>query len=52
MTGIHIVPLSGIPEIRAGDDLPGLLGDGVERSAGGLEPGDVLVVSQKVVSKA
>ena len=51
MTALRIVPVEGIPEVRPGDDLAALLGDGVER-AGGLEPGDVLVVVQKVVSKA
>ncbi|MGH3042834.1 MAG: coenzyme F420-0:L-glutamate ligase [Gaiellaceae bacterium] len=48
---IAIFPLEGIPEVRPGDDLALLIGDAVER-AGGLEAGDVLVVSQKVVSKA
>jgi coenzyme F420-0:L-glutamate ligase / coenzyme F420-1:gamma-L-glutamate ligase len=48
---IQVVPLEGIPEVRPGDDLAGLLGDTLER-AGGLQEGDVLVVSQKVVSKA
>ena len=48
---IRILPLSGVPEIRAGDDLGELLGDAVER-AGGLEEGDVVVVAQKAVSKA
>jgi coenzyme F420-0:L-glutamate ligase / coenzyme F420-1:gamma-L-glutamate ligase len=47
---IEIRPLEGIPEVRPGDDLAALIGDAVER-VGGLEPGDVLVVSQKVVSK-
>ncbi|HSK17194.1 MAG TPA: coenzyme F420-0:L-glutamate ligase [Gaiellaceae bacterium] len=51
MTALRIVPVEGIPEVRPGDDLAALLGDGVAR-AGGLEPGDVLVVVQKVVSKA
>jgi coenzyme F420-0:L-glutamate ligase/coenzyme F420-1:gamma-L-glutamate ligase len=37
--------------VRPGDDLAALLGDAVEQ-AGGLEEGDVLVVAQKVVSKA
>ena len=37
--------------MRPGDDLAALVGDAVER-AGGLEEGDVLVVSQKIVSKA
>ena len=48
---IRILPLAGLAEIRAGDDLGALLGEAVER-AGGLEAGDVVVVAQKVVSKA
>ena len=48
---IQVVPLVGIPEVRPGDDLAALVGDALER-AGGLEEGDVLVVSHKVVSKA
>ena len=48
---IEVVPLEGIPEVRPGDDLGGLLADAVDR-AGGLREDDVLVVSQKVVSKA
>jgi len=51
VNGVHVLPLQGIPEVRPGDDLAVLVGDAVER-AGGLEEGDVLVVSQKVVSKA
>jgi coenzyme F420-0:L-glutamate ligase/coenzyme F420-1:gamma-L-glutamate ligase len=51
VSGLRILPLEGIPEVRPGDDLPTLLGDAVAR-AGGLEDGDVLVVAQKVVSKA
>ncbi len=48
---ITVRPLEGIPEVQPGDDLASLLGDALER-AGGLKGGDVLVVSQKVVSKA
>ena len=48
---IEVVPLEGVPEVTPGADLAALLGDAVER-AGGLEEGDVVVVSQKVVSKA
>ena len=43
--------LPGIPEIRAGDDLTGVLAAAAER-AGGLEEDDIVVVAQKVVSKA
>ena len=48
---IAVLPLEGIPEVRPGDDLAALVGDALER-AGGLRQGDVVVVSQKVVSKA
>ncbi len=51
MSELRVIPLAGIPEVRPGDDLGAFLGDAVER-AGGLEEGDVLVVAQKVVSKA
>jgi coenzyme F420-0:L-glutamate ligase/coenzyme F420-1:gamma-L-glutamate ligase len=46
-----VIPLTGLPEVRSGDDLSALLGDAIER-AGGLEAGDVVVVAQKAVSKA
>ena len=51
MGELRVIPLAGIPEVAPGDDLVSLLGDAVERT-GGLVDGDVLVVSQKVVSKA
>jgi coenzyme F420-0:L-glutamate ligase/coenzyme F420-1:gamma-L-glutamate ligase len=48
---VRIIPLPGMPEVRPGDDLATLIGDALG-SVGGLEQGDVLVVAQKVVSKA
>jgi coenzyme F420-0:L-glutamate ligase/coenzyme F420-1:gamma-L-glutamate ligase len=51
VSGIHVLPLEGIPEVREGDDLGALLAAAAD-GAGGFEPGDVLVVAQKVVSKA
>ncbi|HEU4450221.1 MAG TPA: coenzyme F420-0:L-glutamate ligase [Gaiellaceae bacterium] len=48
---LRVLPLTGIPEVRPGDELTGLLGDALART-GGLEAGDVVVVAQKVVSKA
>jgi len=48
---VCVIPLTGLPEVRPGDDLGALLGEAVGR-AGGLEQGDVLVVAQKAVSKA
>jgi coenzyme F420-0:L-glutamate ligase / coenzyme F420-1:gamma-L-glutamate ligase len=44
---IAIIPVEGVPEIQEGDDLAAVLGEHAD-----FEPGDVLVVAQKVVSKA
>ena len=45
--------LPGLPEIRPGDDLAGLLAAAAGRLAdGGLHAGDVLVVAHKAVAKA
>jgi coenzyme F420-0:L-glutamate ligase / coenzyme F420-1:gamma-L-glutamate ligase len=51
MNELRILPLTDIPEVEPGQDLASLVGDAVER-AGGLEEGDVVVVAQKIVSKA
>jgi coenzyme F420-0:L-glutamate ligase/coenzyme F420-1:gamma-L-glutamate ligase len=48
---VRVIPLEGIPEVEEGDDLAGLLVAAAER-AGGFEDADVLVVAQKIVSKA
>jgi coenzyme F420-0:L-glutamate ligase/coenzyme F420-1:gamma-L-glutamate ligase len=47
---VRVIPLLGIPELEEGDDLAALLAEAAER-VGDLEPGDVLVVAQKAVSK-
>jgi coenzyme F420-0:L-glutamate ligase/coenzyme F420-1:gamma-L-glutamate ligase len=44
---ITVLPVEGIPEVQAGDDLAELIREAVE-----LVEGDILVVAQKVVSKA
>jgi coenzyme F420-0:L-glutamate ligase/coenzyme F420-1:gamma-L-glutamate ligase len=44
---ITLIPVEGIPEVREGDDLAALL-----QAAADFEAGDILVVAQKVVSKA
>jgi coenzyme F420-0:L-glutamate ligase/coenzyme F420-1:gamma-L-glutamate ligase len=45
-------PVRGLPEVRPGDDLAGLVLDALTRSGPQLRPWDVLVVTHKVVSKA
>jgi coenzyme F420-0:L-glutamate ligase/coenzyme F420-1:gamma-L-glutamate ligase len=47
MRGLQLLPVEGIPEIAPGDDLAALIAAG-----GDLEDGDVVVIAQKVVSKA
>jgi coenzyme F420-0:L-glutamate ligase/coenzyme F420-1:gamma-L-glutamate ligase len=51
---VEILGLAGIPEIQPGDDLAAILGDAIERTGGvlPLRESDVLVVTQKIVSKA
>ena len=45
--GIRVIPVAGLPEVSPGDDLAGMLAEAAD-----LADGDVLVVTQKVVSKA
>ncbi len=47
---LTIEPVEGLPEIAPGDDLAGLLRDAL--GAAGAREGDVVVVTQKIVSKA
>lgn len=49
---IQIFPLKGMAEILPGCDLAGTLLTALDRSGLALQPGDILVVTQKVVSKA
>jgi coenzyme F420-0:L-glutamate ligase/coenzyme F420-1:gamma-L-glutamate ligase len=44
---LRVIPVRGIPDVRAGDDLAELIANAVE-----LEEQDVVVVAHKVVSKA
>ncbi len=52
MTSLELIALQGLPLIRAGDDLGELIALAFKRN--GVTPcaGDVLVVAQKIVSKA
>jgi coenzyme F420-0:L-glutamate ligase/coenzyme F420-1:gamma-L-glutamate ligase len=52
LSALTITPLSGIAEIRPGDDLGAELAGAIVRTGIALAPYDVLVVAQKVVSKA
>lgn len=54
MGSLSLRSLSGLPEVRPGEDLVGLLLDALAREEPPieLEDGDILVLAQKVVSKA
>jgi coenzyme F420-0:L-glutamate ligase len=45
--GLRVLPVRGLPEVTAGDDLPALIADRVD-----LADADVVVVASKIVSKA
>jgi coenzyme F420-0:L-glutamate ligase / coenzyme F420-1:gamma-L-glutamate ligase len=50
---LEVLPVEGIPEVRPGDDLAGLIAAAATAPGGpGLSAGDVVVVTSKVVSKA
>ncbi|HET9915687.1 MAG TPA: coenzyme F420-0:L-glutamate ligase, partial [Candidatus Binatia bacterium] len=52
MKRIELVGLEGIAEVHAGDSVGQLICDACERQQFVLADGDVLVVAQKIVSKA
>ena len=49
---VRVIGIQGIPEVRPGDDLPALISQAAEAQGTLLQQGDILVVTQKVVSKA
>jgi coenzyme F420-0:L-glutamate ligase/coenzyme F420-1:gamma-L-glutamate ligase len=49
---VELLALDGIPEIRPGDDLGAIIGNALRDAHIGLREDDVLVVTQKIVSKA
>jgi coenzyme F420-0:L-glutamate ligase / coenzyme F420-1:gamma-L-glutamate ligase len=51
-TTITAVAVEGLPEIRPGDDLAALIAEALKRQQETIEPGDVLVMAHKIVSKS
>ena len=49
MNRVELIPVEGFPEVRPGDDLDAMISEAVE---GDLRPGDILVVTHKIMSKA
>lgn len=51
-TTLDIVALGGVPMVRPGDDLPQIIIDALAASGERLADGDIIVLAQKIVSKA
>jgi coenzyme F420-0:L-glutamate ligase/coenzyme F420-1:gamma-L-glutamate ligase len=52
MTDLQLIPIAGIPLVKPGDDLAALIVEAALRTGLSLQAGDIMVVTQKVVSKA
>lgn len=51
-TRLEVFALPGLPMVQAGDDLPALIRAGLDRAGQTLRDRDVVVIAQKIVSKA
>ena len=49
---VRVIGIGGMPEVAPGDDLASLIEDGITAAGERLEPGDIVVVTHKIVSKA
>jgi len=49
---VNMVPISGLPDIKPGDDLINLILAGMEKQQQTFDDGDILVIAHKIVSKA
>lgn len=52
MGKVEVLPIVGIPEVRKGSNVPGLVLAALDRSRMQIKDKDILVVKQKIVSKA
>ena len=47
---VRVIGLDGIPEVVPGDDLVAMIAESLDRGGLAIEDGDVLVITQKIVS--
>lgn len=52
MSALTLTPLAGVPRIKPGDDLSAICHQALTETDIQLEDGDILVIAQKIVSKA
>ena len=52
MKNVEIIPVTGLPEIKEGDALATLILEAIEAAGAKIRDRDVLVLAQKIVSKA
>ena len=52
MAAVSLIPVPGLPLVRANDDLAELIGAALTRNSLRLADGDVVALAQKIVSKA
>jgi coenzyme F420-0:L-glutamate ligase/coenzyme F420-1:gamma-L-glutamate ligase len=52
MKHLEVIPVPGLPDVKAGDDLAGLILNALRKIHVALRDDDILVVKQKIVSKS
>jgi len=52
MKNISLIPLEGLPRVKPGDDIAELLLDHFRKNKTEINNGDIVVIAQKIVSKA
>ncbi len=50
--GLNLIPLEGFPLVKPGDDLASLVVEVLAKNGFSLQDGDIVVLAQKIVSKA
>ena len=52
MNKLQFIPIIGIPEIKSGDNIPKIINKGLFSNKINLKDNDILVLTQKIISKA
>ena len=52
MNKLTFIPITGIPEIKSGDNIPRIINKGLNTNKISLRNNDVLVITQKIISKS